>query len=147
MPYWLGTSRMIGPRGAGATGAAGAAAAAGSAFAGLGGLPYWPIGPNTTATASTAAATIAPRMPPTDSDDMQVPAPNGPNATMDERAAGRPGANSEGRMANGTTRASTLFAIRYSLFATRYFCGGRCLTKAMTMSLCAASTALFAVAR
>src|SRR3954454_13693098 len=28
-----------------------------------------------------------------------------------------------------------------------YFCGGLCLTKAVTMSFCAASTALFAVAR
>ena len=28
-----------------------------------------------------------------------------------------------------------------------YFCGGLCLTKAITMSFCAASTALFAVAR
>lgn len=72
VPYWFGTSRMIGPRGAGAAGAAGAAAGAGSTFAGLGGLPYWPIGPNMMATASTIAATIAPKMPPTDSDAMQV---------------------------------------------------------------------------
>src|SRR3954447_6243195 len=55
-----------------AAGPAGAVPAAGSTFAGLGGLPYWPIGPKTTATASTIAATIAPKMPPTDSDDMET---------------------------------------------------------------------------
>src|SRR5581483_326532 len=68
--YWFGTSRITGPRGAGAAGAAGAMAAGAASTLGLGGLPYWPIGPNTTATASTTAATIAPKMPPTDSDDI-----------------------------------------------------------------------------
>src|SRR3954454_19399107 len=85
--YWFGTSLITGPRGTGAAGAAGAAAPAGSAFAGLGGLPYWPIGPKTTAIASTIAATIAPKMPPTDSDDMEpILVPDAPSDTMDERA-------------------------------------------------------------
>src|SRR3954449_11703368 len=89
-PYWFGTSLITGPRGTGAAGAAGAVTAAGSTFAGLGGLPYWPIGPKTTATASTIAATIAPKMPPTDSDDMKThPCSRCASDTMVERKAGR----------------------------------------------------------
>lgn len=58
----FGTSRITGPRGAGATGA-GAGAGAWTA-AGLGGLPNCPSGPNATAAPNTIAATIAPKMPP-----------------------------------------------------------------------------------
>lgn len=88
--YWFGTSRMIGPRGAGAAGAAAAAGAGWAAALGFGGLPYCPIGPNTTATASTTAATIAPKMPPTDSDViLPVPVPMNPSDITEARPAGR----------------------------------------------------------
>lgn len=58
--------------------------------------------------------------------------------------------SAKGRVANGSSRMRiaglhALFAIGHSPLP--YFAGGLCLTKAVTMSFCADSTALFAVAR